>query len=205
MREEPVPERPVREARRVRATTETSVDVSLALDGAGVADVKTGIRFFDHVLSLWCFHSRCNLTLAARSLDGIAHHVVEDAALALGEAVYYALADRRGIVRYGFAILPMDDALARVAVDISGRPYARTRLRVSVARIEDLDSELVSHFFSSFAQAAGLCVHADVIAGRDAHHCVEALFKAAGIACAAAWTIDTRRADQIRSTKGTLS
>jgi imidazoleglycerol-phosphate dehydratase len=195
----------MREAAVARKTRETDVRVSLVLEGAGRNDVRTGLRLLDHMLEQWCFHSRCDLNLAAAALDGIAHHVVEDVALALGECVCAALADRSGIARFGCAVVPMDDALARVAVDFSGRPFARTAAGIHVSRIEDLDAEMIPHFFLSFAQSAKMCVHADVLSGENAHHCVEALFKAAGLACAAAWRYDAARIGEIPSTKGTLS
>lgn len=194
----------MREARRSRTTKETSVDVFVRLDGSGDADVRTGIRFLDHMLALWSFHGRADLKISAQSLDGIAHHVVEDVAIALGEAIAEALGDKRGIARYGSCLLPMDEALARVAVDFSGRPLGRVRIPLAVERIEDLDAQMVPHFFASLAQAAGVTLHVDVLEGENAHHCVEAAFKAAARAFAIAWHTDPAFAGALPSSKGVL-
>lgn len=194
----------MRSAHRSRTTKETSVEIVLLLDGRGDAEIRTGIRFFDHMLQQWCFHSRCDLTVSAQSFDGLAHHVVEDVALALGEAIGSALGDKRGIARYGDSLLPMDDALARAALDLSGRPYARVNLPLSVERIEDLDAQMVSHFFASLAQTAGVTLHLDLLEGHNAHHAVEAAFKAAARAFAQAWRADVSASGEVPSTKGIL-
>jgi len=187
-----------------RSTKETAVEVALTLEGSGRAEVRTAVKFFDHMLAQWCFHGRLDVSIDARSFDGIKHHLVEDVALAVGAALDRALGERIAIARYGAALIPMDEALARVAVDFSGRPFAKTSLRTAAASIEDLEVDLVPHFFSSFAQTARMAIHADVLAGENGHHCVEALFKAAGVACAQAWRLDEHAGDRVPSTKGTL-
>ena len=137
-----------------RLTTETDIAVSIALDGSGQREIATGLRMLDHLLEQLAFHSRADLRIAGRSLDGIQHHLVEDVALALGQAIADALGDRRGIERYGSMLLPMDDALARVALDFSGRPFSRVELELGVERIEGLDCVLIPHFFRSLASSA---------------------------------------------------
>jgi imidazoleglycerol-phosphate dehydratase len=187
-----------------RTTTETNVAVTIELDGSGRRDIATGVRMLDHLLEQLAFHSRCNLRISARSLDDIQHHLVEDVALALGEAIAVALGERRGIERYGSALIPMDDALARVAIDLSGRPFARIDLALGVERIEGLDCVLIAHFFRSLASKSGMTLHVDLLCAADPHHAVEASFKAFARALAVAWSTTAAGRESIPSTKGTL-
>lgn len=189
----------MRSARRIRETRETKIAVFLNLDEAGPPVIATGERMFDHLLEQLAFHSGCSLQVRAESLDGIQHHVVEDTAIVIGEALAAALGDRAGIERYGCSTIPMDDALVRVAVDLGGRSYARSELPLNVESIEGLACAMVPHFFSSLAANARLTVHLDRLAGSDPHHCVEAAFKAFARASTAAWA-QTRAG--IISTKG---
>jgi len=187
-----------------RSTTETDVAVSIGLDGSGQREIATGLRMLDHLLEQLAFHSRADLRISARSLDGIAHHLVEDVALTLGQAIADALGERRGIERYGSVLLPMDDALARVALDFSGRPFARVELEFGVERIEGLDCVLIPHFFRSLASKCGLTLHVDLLCAADPHHAVEACFKALGRALAIAWSVTASDLELIPSTKGTI-
>lgn len=171
-----------------RATTETSVSVRLDLDGGGSARIETGIRSLDHMLELFAHHSGFALEArAAGGLDDGGHHMVEDIGRALGEALREALGEKRGIRRFGFFLLPMDEALVEVAVDLSGRPYFAHNFELSGLRIGDFDAELTSHFFQSLVNEAALTLHIRLVSGSDTHHIVEAVFKgvarALGMAC----------------------
>jgi imidazoleglycerol-phosphate dehydratase len=188
-----------------RATRETAVNVSLALDGTGEHDVATGVGFFDHMLAHVAVHGLFDLTVeASGDLHIDPHHTVEDVALTLGQAFDQALGDRRGIVRIGSAYVPMDEALAFVAVDLSGRPYAVTEIDWAGPTVGGLPVTLIPHVVHSFAVTARANLHARVLYGRDDHHKAEALFKALGRALDAATRIDSRRSDAVPSTKGTL-
>jgi imidazoleglycerol-phosphate dehydratase len=188
-----------------RATRETAVNVSLALDGTGEHDVATGVGFFDHMLAHVAVHGLFDLTVeASGDLHIDPHHTVEDVALTLGLAFDQALGDRRGIVRIGSAYVPMDEALAFVAVDLSGRPYAVTEIDWAGPTVGGLPVTLIPHVVHSFAVTARANLHARVLYGRDDHHKAEALFKALGRALDAATRIDSRRSDAVPSTKGTL-
>jgi imidazoleglycerol-phosphate dehydratase len=193
----------MRNAIRTRETKETSIRVTLGLDEPGVSDIQTGNSMFDHLLAQFAFHSRIALEVQARSLDGIRHHVIEDTAIAIGQTIDEALTTRAGIVRYGECIVPMDDALVRAVVDFGGRAYTRTTLFLGVERIEDLETAMIPHVFSSLAGNARATIHIDRLSGDDPHHVVEAAFKALGRACAQAWTLDARIAG-VASTKGML-
>ena len=191
----------MRSGNRKRTTTETAVDIGLTLGNQPATNISTGIGMFDHLLTQWAFHARSELRISARSLDGIAHHLVEDVAIVLGEALDLALAERYGIARYGEATIAMDDALARAVVDFGGRPYSRTELALIAETIEGMATILLPHFFSSLAQKARIAIHIDVLAGTDPHHCIEAAFKAFARACRTACSIDGDVAG-IASTKG---
>jgi imidazoleglycerol phosphate dehydratase HisB len=191
----------MRSATRSRETRETKIGVTLNLDGSGPPVIATGLRMLDHLLEQFAFHSGCSLQVRAESLDGIQHHVVEDVAIVIGDALAGALGDRSWIERYGCAIIPMDDALARAAVDLGGRAYTRTELPLGVEQIEGLAASMIPHFFSSLASNARITLHIDLLAGTDPHHCVEAAFKALARACAGAWS-QTR--SSVASTKGVL-
>jgi imidazoleglycerol-phosphate dehydratase len=187
-----------------RKTTETEIHVTLDLDGSGVAEVATGIGFFDHMLELFARHGRYDLTLrASGDLDVDGHHTVEDVGLAMGQALREALGDKRGIRRYGSALLPMDEALAMVALDLSGRPFFVHDLQLAGVRVGAFEAELAPHFFRSLATQAAMTLHVRLLAGSDTHHIVEAVFKAVARALADACArhgLD----DNVPSTKGTL-
>jgi imidazoleglycerol-phosphate dehydratase len=192
-------------ARFDRRTTETQISGTLALDGRGRYRVRTGIRFFDHMLELFARHGGFDLSLdAAGDLDVDQHHTVEDVGIVLGEAVLAALGDRKGINRAGYFVMPMDETLAVAAVDLSGRPHAVIDLKVRVRMVGDLQTELVHDFFEGFAAGARANVHVKVLYGRSSHHHVEAVFKAFARALRVACARDARLARMLPSTKGLL-
>jgi imidazoleglycerol phosphate dehydratase HisB len=191
-----------RSARRSRCTRETSVEASLALDGAGAAQVATGLPFLDHMLAALALHARFDLSLRATGdLEVCDHHTVEDCALTLGEAFAEALGDRAGIARFGHAYVPLDEALARAVVDLSGRPWPSIVLGLRRERIGAVATESLTHFLQSFAIAARCALHVDVLAGAHDHHRAEAAFKATAVALRAAVRRDR---DGVPSTKGAL-
>jgi imidazoleglycerol-phosphate dehydratase len=195
----------MRQAEIHRQTHETDVEIHLDLDGTGSCRIETGIGFFDHMLDHVAVHGMFDLTVAASGdLHVDAHHTVEDVALTLGGAFDQALGDRAGIVRMGSAYAPMDEALAFVAVDLSGRPYAVTDVAWSGPAVGGLPVTLFAHFFESFAATARANLHARLLYGRDDHHRAEALFKALGRALDAATRLDPRRGSAVPSTKGVL-
>ncbi len=188
-----------------RVTHETRITLTLALDGSGQADIHTGIGFFDHLLHHVAVHGLLDLAVEAEGdLHIDAHHTVEDVAICLGQALDQALGDRRGISRMGHAYVTMDETLARVVVDLSGRPYAVIEAGFDGPAIGALPSSLVTHALESLAVHARMNLHAAVLYGRDDHHRAEALFKALGRALDTATQIDPRRSG-VPSTKGTLS
>ena len=188
-----------------RQTTETRVRVRLNLDGAGRYDVRTGIRFLDHMLELVARHGAFDLTMTVDGdLDVDAHHTVEDAGISFGEAVARALGTKRGINRAGYFLMPMDETLAVAAIDLSGRPFSVIDLPVKAARVGDLPTELVQDFFEGFAAAARANVHLKVLYGRSSHHQIEAVFKAFARALRVACARDRRLARMLPSTKGLL-
>jgi imidazoleglycerol-phosphate dehydratase len=193
-------------ARVDRATAETKVAVELSLDGTGVVRADTGVPFFDHMLSQLGKHASLDLTVHARGdIEVDAHHTVEDTALALGQALREALGDKAGIVRFGDALVPLDETLVRAAIDLSGRPYAvHTEPAGMAPLIGSYDTTLTGHFFESLAHSAGICVHLDVLRGRNPHHIVEAQFKAFARALRAAAAPDPRSGGAVPSTKGVL-
>jgi imidazoleglycerol-phosphate dehydratase len=194
-----------RRGRIDRQTTETQIRLSIDLDGRGRYDVRTGIRFFDHMLELFARHGGFDLTIAATGdLDVDAHHTVEDVGIALGEAVLQALGSKRGINRAGYFVMPMDETLAVAAIDLSGRPYTVVDLPVRAAKVGDLPTELVQDFFEGFASAARANVHVKVLYGRSSHHQIEAVFKAFARALRVACAKDRRLAKMLPSTKGLL-
>jgi imidazoleglycerol-phosphate dehydratase len=195
-----------RSAQVERVTRETKVSIELELDGSGLTDVATGVPFFDHMLAQLGKHALLDLTVRTQGdIEIDAHHTVEDTALALGQALAEALGDKAGISRFGDALVPMDETLARAAVDLSGRPYAVHSEPDGMAPlIGTYDTTLTQHFFESLAHTAGLCVHLDVLKGRNPHHIVEAQFKAFARALRAAAAPDPRARGAIPSTKGTL-
>jgi imidazoleglycerol-phosphate dehydratase len=188
-----------------RQTKETSVDVTLDLDGTSQYQVETGIGFLDHLLAQVAVHGLFDLVVqASGDLHIDPHHTVEDVALALGQAFDQALGDRAGIVRVGSAYVPMDETLAFVVVDLSGRPYAVTEMAWAGPTVGGLPVTLIPHFFESLAITSRATVHARILCGRDDHHRAEALFKALGRALDAATRLDPRRAGMVPSTKGAL-
>ena len=188
-----------------RDTAETRIAATVNLDGTGVYDVKTGVGFLDHMIEQLARHSLIDIALKARGdLHIDQHHTTEDSAIALGQAVARALGERRGITRYGTAYAPMDETLSRVAIDISGRPFLVWKSGFTQARLGELDTELIEHWFHSFAGEVGLTLHVETLYGRNNHHICESLFKGLARALRQAVEIDPRKADAIPSTKGTL-
>lgn len=186
-----------------RKTNETEIELTLGLDGTGSADISTGVPFLDHMLHHVAVHGLIDLHIRARGdLDIDAHHTVEDVALGLGDALDRALGERRGITRIGHSYVPMDDALALVVVDLSGRGYAVVEAVFATPMLGALSTSLIPHFFESLAYRAGMNLHARALYGRDDHHKAEALFKALGRALGMAAALDERRGQG--STKGTL-
>ena len=188
-----------------RRTTETSIALTIGLEGKGRYQVSTGIRFLDHMLELFARHGAFDLKIkAVGDLDVDQHHTVEDLGIALGEAVSAALGNRRGINRAGYFVMPMDETLAVAAVDLGGRPHAAVDLKVKIERVGDLQTELVHDFFEGFAIGARANVHVKVMYGRSSHHHVEAVFKAFARALRVAVAKDKRLAKMLPSTKGLL-
>ena len=188
-----------------RNTTETQIALSLTLEGKGKYQVRTGIRFLDHMLELFTRHGAFDLTInATGDLDVDQHHTVEDLGIALGDAVSAAIGNRRGINRAGYFIMPMDETLAVAAIDLGGRPHAAVDLKVKVLKVGDLQTELVHDFFEGFAIGARANVHVKVLYGRSSHHHVEAVFKAFARALRVAVAKDKRLAKMLPSTKGLL-
>ena len=188
-----------------RRTTETHIAMRLNLDGQGRHDVRTGIRFLDHMLQLVARHGGFDLTIdATGDLDVDQHHTVEDVGIAFGEAVSSALRDRRGINRAGYFVMPMDETLGVAAIDLSGRIHAVVDLKLKVQKVGDLQSELITDFFEGFAQGARANVHVKVLYGRSSHHQVEALFKAFARALRVACARDRRLQKVLPSTKELL-
>jgi imidazoleglycerol-phosphate dehydratase len=195
----------VRRAVIDRRTTETQIALTLAVEGRGRYQVRSGIRFLDHMLELFTKHGAFDLTIAATGdLDVDQHHTVEDLGIALGEAVSQALGDRKGINRAGYFVMPMDETLAVVAIDLGGRPHAVVDTKVGARLVGDLQAELVHDFFEGFAIGARANVHVKVMYGRSNHHKIEAVFKAFGRALRVACAKDKRMAKMLPSTKGLL-
>ncbi len=188
-----------RRARVDRETAETTVRVELNIDGSGEFQITTGIRMFDHLLSQLAQHGVFDIKVSASGPDQ--HHVVEDVAISLGKALGKALGKKQGIVRMAHALVPMDESLAQVALDIGGRVYSTVEADFSEASIGDLDADLVRHFLSSFASEAKINLHAKVLSGINDHHKAEALFKALGRALDSATRVDERILGQVPSTK----
>jgi imidazoleglycerol-phosphate dehydratase len=195
----------MRKASLDRATTETDIRVSLTIEGRGRYEVATGIRFLDHMLELFARHGAFDLKLKAQGdLDVDQHHTVEDVGIALGEAFAQALGDKRGIMRAGYFVMPMDETLGVAAVDFSGRAASVVNTRVAARLVGDLQSELVPDFFEGFARGARANVHLKIMYGRSSHHKIEALFKAFARALRVACSRDKQLARTLPSTKGLL-
>jgi imidazoleglycerol-phosphate dehydratase len=188
-----------------RNTAETRISGTVNLDGTGVYDVKTGIGFLDHMLEQLSRHSLIDLTLRADGdLHIDFHHTTEDSGYVVGAAVARALGERKGIARYGSCLLPMDEALTRVALDLSGRPHLSWDVAMPTQKLGDMDTELFKEWFRAFAQAAGATLHVDSLKGENTHHIVETCYKGLARALRAAVEIDPRKADAVPSTKGAL-
>ncbi|MDZ7893923.1 MAG: imidazoleglycerol-phosphate dehydratase HisB [Sphingobium sp.] len=188
-----------------RKTAETSIDVRVDLDGTGVYNIATGIGFLDHMLEQLSRHSLIDMdvkTIGDLHVDQ--HHTTEDTGIAIGEALAKALGDKKGISRYGTAYAPMDETLTRVALDISGRPWLVYRAPLTMPRLGEWDTELIEHWFHSFAQSAGITLHVENLYGSNNHHIVESCFKGLARALRQAVEIDPRKADAVPSTKGIL-
>lgn len=196
---------PIRQADVCRNTAETQIRVGLNLDGTGVAQLHTGIGFFDHMLDQIARHGLMDLSIQAQGdlhIDG--HHTVEDVGITLGQAMAQAVGDKRGLRRYGHAYVPLDEALSRVVVDFSGRPGLHMHVAFKSGMIGALDTQLIYEFFQGFVNHAGVTLHIDNLRGDNAHHQCESIFKAFARAVRMAVEIDPRAASQIPSTKGSL-
>jgi len=196
----------MRTAKVERNTRETEISVAVNLDGTGTYAVSTGIGFLDHMLEQLSRHSLIDLELSAKGdLHIDMHHTTEDTGIAIGQAVREALGDRRGVRRYASVFLPMDEAMTRAAVDISGRPYLIWNVAFSRPKVGDMDTELFREWFQAFAQNAGVTLHVETLYGDNNHHIIESCYKALARALREAIEIDPRQTDAIPSTKGTLS
>jgi imidazoleglycerol-phosphate dehydratase len=194
-----------RTATIIRTTTETDIRLWLALDGRGKSRISTGIRFFDHMLDLVARHGAFDLSIRAKGdLDVDQHHTVEDVGIALGEAVQKTLGNKKGILRAGYFLMPMDETLAAAAVDLSGRPHCVIHAKIKATKVGDFTVELLEDFFQGFAQAAKANVHLSCLYGRSAHHQIEALFKAFARALRFAVSRDRRLKNVLPSTKELL-
>ncbi|ARC89025.1 imidazoleglycerol-phosphate dehydratase HisB [Rhodovulum sp. MB263] len=195
----------MRTAKITRKTAETEISVELGLDGTGRYDMATGVGFFDHMLDQLARHSLIDMSVRCQGDTHIDdHHSVEDVGIALGQALAEALGDKRGIRRYGSCLLPMDDALLRAALDLSGRPYLVWNVDFPTQKIGSFDTELVREFFQALATHGGITLHVDALHGLNSHHIAEAAFKAVARALRDAVETDPRKADAIPSTKGAL-
>lgn len=195
----------MRNAEIKRDTRETQINLSLCLDGTGASDIKTGCGFLDHMLELFAKHGRFDLKVACTGdVQVDYHHTAEDIGIVLGQAFAEALGDKRGIVRYGSTILPMDEALIMTAVDISGRGYLGYDMEIPTAKVGDFDTELVEEFWLGFIRNANLTLHIKKLEGRNSHHIIEGAFKSVARSLKAAVKIDNDYKDEIPSTKGVL-
>src|SRR6188768_2753549 len=196
------------EARRAavkRRTKETTITASVDVDGTGAYDVATGVGFLDHMIEQLARHSLIDITLRAEGdLHIDQHHTTEDSGIVLGQALAKALGDKKGIARYGFAYLPMDDTLTRVALDVSGRPYLVWKVTFTRSKVGEMDTELFREWFQAFAQNAGITLHVETVYGDNNHHIAESAFKALARALRDAVEIDMRAPGRIPSTKGVL-
>jgi imidazoleglycerol-phosphate dehydratase len=195
----------MRKAAVTRTTAETDIAVELTLDGTGIYDNRTGVGFFDHMLDQLARHALIDMKVRATGdLHIDDHHTVEDTGIALGQALTQAMGDKRGIRRYGACLLPMDDALVRAALDLSGRPFLVWNVAMPTAKIGTFDTELVREFFQALSTHGGITLHVDCLHGVNSHHIAEAAFKAVARSLRDALEVDPRKADAVPSTKGTL-
>lgn len=196
----------MRTAKVERATKETQITAQVNLDGEGRYDIATGIGFLDHMLEQLSRHSLIDITIRAKGdLHIDQHHTTEDSGIVLGQAVAKALGDKQGITRYGSALLPMDEALTRVALDISGRPFLVWKVNFMAGKIGEMDTELFREWFQAFAQNAGITLHVENLHGSNSHHIAETCFKGLARALRDAVAIDSRAASKVPSTKGQLA
>ena len=195
----------MRSATITRTTAETKITVKVDLDGTGSYDNQTGVGFFDHMLDQLARHSLIDMTVRCEGdLHIDDHHTVEDVGIALGQALTQAMGDKRGIVRYGACLLPMDDALVRAALDLSARPFLVWNVTMPTAKVGTFDTELVREFFQAFSTHGGITLHVDLLHGVNSHHIAEAAFKAVARSLRDALEVDPRKGDAIPSTKGAL-
>ncbi len=195
----------MRKATVTRKTAETDITVDINLDGTGTYDNETGVGFFDHMLDQLARHALIDMTVRAKGdLHIDDHHTVEDTGIALGQALTEALGDKRGIRRYGSCLLPMDDALVRSALDLSGRPFLVWNVEMPTSKIGSFDTELVREFFQALSTHGGITLHVDALHGLNSHHIAEAAFKSVSRALREAVETDPRKSDAIPSTKGAL-
>lgn len=194
----------MRVSNKVRKTLETEVKIELNIDGEGKRQINTPIKFFTHMLEQFAAHGSFDINIDVQSHDKDNHHVIEDVALTLGEAFKEALADKKGITRYGSFILPMDEALSMAVVDLSGRAFSKVDVEIKDEKTSDFETVLLAHFFNSFAQASLSTVHIKLLDGVDTHHIIEAVFKSFARALNIACSIDETKKDIIPSTKGLL-
>lgn len=194
----------MRNSEKNRKTLETEVKIKLNIDGTGKREINTPIKFFTHMLEQFAAHGGFDLSVDVQSHDKDNHHVIEDVALTLGEAFKEALADKKGIVRYGSFILPMDESLCMSVVDLSGRAFSKVDVAIKDEKTSDFETVLLAHFFNSFAQASLSTVHIKLLDGVDTHHIIEAVFKSFARALKIACSIDESNKDTIPSTKGLL-
>ncbi len=188
-----------------RKTRETEIAVSLDLDGSGESDIDTGIGFLDHMLESFARHSMIDLKVRAQGdLHVDFHHTAEDSGIVIGQAVKKALGDFGGIMRFGAAAIPMDEAMTRVAVDVSNRPYLVWKVEIPAAKLGEMDTELFKEWFQAFAQSAGICLHVENLYGKNSHHIVETCFKGLARALRQAISPDERLEGEVASTKGVL-
>jgi imidazoleglycerol-phosphate dehydratase len=195
----------MRKASVARDTTETKISATVNLDGSGRYDIETGIGFLDHMLEQLSRHSLIDITLSAKGdLHIDFHHTTEDTGIVLGQAVAEALGERKGITRYGNALIPMDETLTRVALDLANRPYLIWKVQFTRHKLGELDTELFKECFQAFAQHAGMTLHVENLYGENSHHIVESCFKGLARALREAVEIDPRKAGEVPSTKGSL-
>lgn len=188
-----------------RKTNETDISLKLNLDGSGKNEISTGCGFLDHMLTLFSSHSKFDLKISCKGDTYVDyHHTVEDIGIALGQALKEALNDKRGIIRYGSMLLPMDEALIQTAVDISGRDYLSFGLNIPAEKVGDFDTELVEEFFLGFVRNSGITLHINQLSGKNSHHIIEGTFKSVARALKMAVAIDKENIDEIPSTKGVL-
>ncbi len=193
-----------RTASITRSTAETRIELALDLDGSGASRIETGVGFFDHMLTLLARHALFDLTVSAKGDTHVdAHHTVEDVGICLGQALAQALGDKKGIARYGFFLLPMDESLARIALDLSGRPFMEWRADMPAAKCGDFDSCLGREFMWALCANGGITMHVDLLAARETHHALEAIFKGVARSLRAAVAMDARESG-VPSSKGSL-